>query len=156
MIERNTIEEHLANINKRIDRLETGGRKSDDVLITPIEEQFVLVSEGSSSRILVDLNWDDNINQQPHGQLYWSLYVASGGYATGSDNLWPTGSAFGVSDTEVTVWDNLKATSADPNSSNVIFLVQNFHLPIDFPEDFYYTLRYRWVYLSGQAGVEAS
>lgn len=145
-IEKKSIDEYLADINRRISRLETGSRKSVD--ISPIADFSVTLDPGEGILLDISLAWDDpNLAINPHGNMYWSLYIDT----DNSDlSYWPIGDNIASILDHIVEWRNDLpglVNGGYKSSESQLFLAN-----LDGGSAHTYYLHTAFTYNSGQSG----
>lgn len=140
------IEEHIADLHKRIDRLETGGKP-----ITGISGaatgNFTLPG-GSSVRFSINLVWSDaTITEQPHGKLYFELYVDND---RDDDYRWGWSSTVSSTDHRVIYYPSEVLLSTNQTENNVIMRVYN-----ETASSHTYYIHTLWTFNKGASGSSA-
>jgi hypothetical protein len=145
-IQRKQLEDIIINMERRLARLETGGRPmaglSGDATGT-----FALAGNTAQDNIAITLAWDDpDIQAQPKGDPYITIYVD-----TDNDSAyeWPYGASLsaGQKNMEIEMFKNWLYLKNNPNQSRVSMRIAN----RDSGSHTYY-LHVAWVYLKGASG----
>jgi len=141
----------FSQINNRLSRLETGGKRNEQkTAVTQVQQTIV---PGGIHTFRFDVPWDDaNVDINPKGTFYWTAYLGS----VHVNNRFPVGANGNIEPslffTILSQWYEKGKLDSEENKSHYAMTVVN----NDFANNRTMIIRSRWVYIAGSTGTTAS